>query len=768
MDSESAAAVPPNSPARRPIGEFLVERGLVTPDELAAALAQQRLSGQRLGEILVERGAITRMSLASVLGEQWEEAGRHLRAVVPVRLADGKEADTGLAGGLELTESLAALQIAVARLEDLAGEAGSERPSTTESSVAADVLVRMERLEARIDDSLGGAELSAAVEAVRTDLAEVRAVLAEPVTADESLTERLGRIEDVLERSEASADQRLAAIDEWLRGRDDDALGESVTAALGELRTRIEGLETAFETPGKRLKRIEALIEEQATAAPDPAVSQALDELRAGLHELRSAVEAPSVPDEAVHARLERIEDALGQLPTGDSSADALAELRQAVEAAAAPDTAVADALAELRSGLADLRAAVDHQPSPDAGLQEQLAGIQATLTDRQHDERLSSAIDELRELVARPQDADPRLVDALTELRSGLDGVRSTVEHSARPDSTLIDSVAELRHRLDEVYAAAARHPEPDAALLERLGGIEALLAERPADESAEALSRLRDDVRALGVPDPRLDELQAGLESLRAAVDREPQAGEALVGRLERIEALLAERPADESAEALSRLRDDVRALAVPDPRLDELQAGLESLRAAVDREPQADPILFDALLELRAAVDRLHPGDAAESGDPAVLEALSHLRAAVERGPSADDALHGKLDRIEAALAERPADASADALARLQDDVRALAAPDARLDELLAAVHELRTADERPLEHDSALVPRLEAIEAALTDPAGSQHVAEQLAELRSALASHSGPDEELRERLGRRRGTARGEPHRRRRE
>ena len=78
MEVESTSAAVPSgaASARRPIGEFLVERGLVTPEELAAALSDQRQSGKRLGEILVERGAITRMALASVLGEQWEEAGR--------------------------------------------------------------------------------------------------------------------------------------------------------------------------------------------------------------------------------------------------------------------------------------------------------------------------------------------------------------------------------------------------------------------------------------------------------------------------------------------------------------------------------------------------------------------------------------------------------------------------------------------------------------------------------------------------------------------
>src|SRR5262245_22297430 len=145
VEAQATGARAAAQSARRPIGEFLVERGLVTPAELEAALAQQRDSGKRLGEILVERGSITRMALASVLGEQWEEAGRHLRAVVPVRLADGKEADTGLAGGEELTQSLASLQSAVARLEELAGEAG-EAPRAP-ADAPPDVAAALERLE---------------------------------------------------------------------------------------------------------------------------------------------------------------------------------------------------------------------------------------------------------------------------------------------------------------------------------------------------------------------------------------------------------------------------------------------------------------------------------------------------------------------------------------------------------------------------------------------------------------------------------------------
>ena len=54
----------------RPIGELLVEKGLIGEDELAAALAEQAESGQLLGAILVERGLVSGPALATALAEQ--------------------------------------------------------------------------------------------------------------------------------------------------------------------------------------------------------------------------------------------------------------------------------------------------------------------------------------------------------------------------------------------------------------------------------------------------------------------------------------------------------------------------------------------------------------------------------------------------------------------------------------------------------------------------------------------------------------------------
>src|SRR3989442_14640601 len=55
----------------RPLGALLVERGLLTVEELEEVLAEQEGSGRRLGEIIVDRGLISGPTLALTLAEQW-------------------------------------------------------------------------------------------------------------------------------------------------------------------------------------------------------------------------------------------------------------------------------------------------------------------------------------------------------------------------------------------------------------------------------------------------------------------------------------------------------------------------------------------------------------------------------------------------------------------------------------------------------------------------------------------------------------------------
>jgi hypothetical protein len=220
---ESDAASGPashSSPSPRPIGQFLVERGLLTPAELEQALTQQRQSGKRLGEILVERGAITRLELAGVLSEQWHEAGSQLRAVAPVRAAGRREAD-GLAGSEQLTAS-PSLHAAVARLEELA-LALAPASGAAVSHREADALARVE----------------AALGSLRVEVAELRVAIAALPTGeserDGQLHARLDELPELVARLVSERlEERLAGIER--------AFAPAPATLFGELRIPLEGL----------------------------------------------------------------------------------------------------------------------------------------------------------------------------------------------------------------------------------------------------------------------------------------------------------------------------------------------------------------------------------------------------------------------------------------------------------------------------------------------------------------------------------------------
>ena len=60
--NKPARADRPNSPSWR-LGELLVQRGLVTEDDVLAAIEAQSLEDRYLGDILVEHGALDETTL---------------------------------------------------------------------------------------------------------------------------------------------------------------------------------------------------------------------------------------------------------------------------------------------------------------------------------------------------------------------------------------------------------------------------------------------------------------------------------------------------------------------------------------------------------------------------------------------------------------------------------------------------------------------------------------------------------------------------------
>src|SRR4051812_15158135 len=58
------------APARKKLGELLVDAGALDPMQLQAALGHQRQWGGKIGQVLVQRGFITEDRLVEVLAAQ--------------------------------------------------------------------------------------------------------------------------------------------------------------------------------------------------------------------------------------------------------------------------------------------------------------------------------------------------------------------------------------------------------------------------------------------------------------------------------------------------------------------------------------------------------------------------------------------------------------------------------------------------------------------------------------------------------------------------
>ncbi len=84
------AAVPSVTRVRRkPLGQVLLEMGAITPEQLQHILAVQRHDGRLLGEIVVDRGLVSPLALAAALSQQKRQLGI-AKVPAPVRPASWK------------------------------------------------------------------------------------------------------------------------------------------------------------------------------------------------------------------------------------------------------------------------------------------------------------------------------------------------------------------------------------------------------------------------------------------------------------------------------------------------------------------------------------------------------------------------------------------------------------------------------------------------------------------------------------------------------
>jgi type IV pilus assembly protein PilB len=119
----SGGSSPSPSPSPSPkglLGQVLVRRGLVTEDEIAAALEQQATSGKRLGEVLVDMEVLDERGLVEALADFYGMPVTHLRRDAPdpaaLALLPEALAREHLAIPVDLDED--ALHVAVAQPSD--------------------------------------------------------------------------------------------------------------------------------------------------------------------------------------------------------------------------------------------------------------------------------------------------------------------------------------------------------------------------------------------------------------------------------------------------------------------------------------------------------------------------------------------------------------------------------------------------------------------------------------------------------------------------
>jgi hypothetical protein len=93
-EEELEATAPPR---RKPLGELLVGKGLISDEALEAALEQQKVDGRPLGQILLAAGELTPQNLARTLTEQH---GFDFSGTLRERLSTGDtgQSDDGHAG----------------------------------------------------------------------------------------------------------------------------------------------------------------------------------------------------------------------------------------------------------------------------------------------------------------------------------------------------------------------------------------------------------------------------------------------------------------------------------------------------------------------------------------------------------------------------------------------------------------------------------------------------------------------------------------------
>ncbi len=316
------------------LGELFVERGLITPEELEEALAEQKVNGKRLGEVLVMKGYVSGPALTTMLAEQlgvemekqtgygsglWSEIKRrHPRG--------GRSKDNGASRAGPHVEREPRLEL----IDGLAAEVGVLVPAEGEEPEpeVADANAELDGLRQQLEFAANRLDEERKThEGTQRLLEEARADAERLATEAVEWKERAALAEDADGEAEASAElARLEAVAAELRTEltaRDSELAEGA-AARTALEAEVARLQAAVE------KGHEQHYEAEGKVA---ASKNELQELRAAFAAREAELAGNAASKAAMEAEVTRLEGELTKLRDQHSgSKDALGALTAQVD----------------------------------------------------------------------------------------------------------------------------------------------------------------------------------------------------------------------------------------------------------------------------------------------------------------------------------------------------------------------------------------------------------------------------------------------------
>jgi uncharacterized protein YlxW (UPF0749 family) len=283
-------------PPQEPLGEMLVNRGLITREQLIDALAQQKASGEPLGAIVVARGFANPSTIAQALATQHGgllkteygfATGFGAGGVsAPINVGEPPVSSARITSkngiaALSVVEAPAVTEVKPVEATEAEREEADRDAVREEISLASAETTRLTEANERLVAARGELEHRLAQEKQRASALESK--IAELESAEPSEDDgRIAELEEALEGFRSSCEQWQAAV-----GQRDEAIAER-DAALESLRAEVEKLKEEKAGMETELASVADLRE---AAAASESMREELEQLRAKLAETEAELE---------------------------------------------------------------------------------------------------------------------------------------------------------------------------------------------------------------------------------------------------------------------------------------------------------------------------------------------------------------------------------------------------------------------------------------------------------------------------------------------